>query len=399
AYFKANHPVQFMAALLTSEMGDTDKIVKYMEECRAMGLQVLPPDVNLSGVQFTVVGGTIRFGLAAIKNVGEAAIQSILATREERGRFVSLADFGSRVDLRLVNRRVIESLIKAGAFDSLGLSRAHLLATLDRAMETGQRRQRDRLEGQGSFFELMGEAGRAPDQPTGDEPPISEWEPDQRLAYEKEVLGFYLSGHPLARFREEAERLGATPIADLAQRPVGARLTLFGHVTALKEIPTKSGERMAFATLEDMGGSVELTVFPGPFRIAASLLRSRQPIVVSGRVDETEKGRVVLAEEVRPLEGVAPAPVEAADPFDGWPAAEPQTCRIRVPGNGGESRDLLESVKRLCGEHPGRVPLFVHLLLPEHEVVVRVKGLRVEPGPALVAKVEALLGQGSVLVE
>ncbi|KRT66150.1 MAG: polymerase III subunit alpha protein, partial [Candidatus Rokubacteria bacterium CSP1-6] len=398
AYFKANHPVEFMAALLTSEMGDTDKIVKYMEECRAMGLQVLPPDVNVSGVQFTVAGGTIRFGLAAIKNVGEAAIQSILATREDKGPFTSPADFCARVDLRLVNRRVVESLIKAGAFDSLGLTRAHLLATLDRAMEAGQRRQRDRLEGQASFFELMGEAGGVTEQPAGEEPPIPEWEGDQRLAHEKEVLGFYLTGHPLARFREEALRLKATPIADLGQKAVGARLTLLGQITALKEIPTKSGERMAFATLEDMTGSVELTVFPAPFKAAAPVLRSREPIVVRGRVDETEKGRVVLAEDIRPLGGAAPREAEETDPFDVGTRREPQTCRIRVPAN-GESEALLESVKRVCGEHPGRVPLFVHLLLPEQEVVVRVKGLGVDPAPALVTKVEALLGQGSVFIE
>ncbi|MBI4587222.1 MAG: DNA polymerase III subunit alpha [Candidatus Rokubacteria bacterium] len=398
AYFKANHPVEFMAALLTSEMGDTDKIVTYIEECRAMGIQVLPPDVNVPGLQFSVVKETIRFGLAAIKNVGEAAIQSILATREAKGRFESLTDFCARVDLRLVNRRVIESLIKAGAFDSLGVSRAHLLSTLDRAMETGQRRQRDRQEGQGSFFDVMGTDDRAtPDHPRAEEEVIPEWEGDQRLAYEKDVLGFYLSGHPLARFGAVTQRLGATPIADLVHKAVGARVGLVGQVTALKEIPTKSGDRMAFATLEDMGGSVELTVFPAPFKIAATLLRSREPIVVRGRVDETDKGRVVLAEDIRPLEG-QPEPEPPADPFAGAPRPEPQTCRIRVPGS-GEALALLESVKRLCAEHPGRVPLFLHLLLPEHEVVVRVTELSVDPAHELVGKVETLLGQGSVLVE
>jgi DNA polymerase-3 subunit alpha len=265
-------------------------------------------------------------------------------------------------------------------------------------MEAGQRRQRDRLEGQASFFELMGAADREGAPPAGEEPPIPEWEADQRLAYEKEVLGFYLSGHPLARFRDEAQRLRATPIADIAQRPVAARLTLLGQITALKEIPTKSGERMAFATLEDMTGSVELTVFPAPFKAAAPTLRAREPVVVRGRVDETEKGRVVLAEDIRPLGDVPPAKPEAPEPADDWPGAEPQTCRIRVPA-GGESEALLESVRRLCGEHPGRVPLFVHLLLPGQEVVVRVKGLAVDPAPGLVTKVEALLGQGSVLVE
>ena len=412
AYFKANHPVEFMAALLTSEMGDTDKIVKHIEECRAMGIRVLPPDVNLSGIQFSVVGETIRFGLAAIKNVGEAAIQSILTTRETKGRFVSLTDFCARVDLRLVNRRVIESLIKAGAFDSLGVSRSQLMVTLDRAMETGQRRQRDRQEGQGSFFDLMGAGDGAPAGPATrpaapEEEAIPEWQSDQRLAYEKEVLGFYLSGHPLARFREVAERLGVTPIADLAQRPVAARLTLFGQVTALKEIPTKSGDRMAFATLEDMGGSVEVTIFPAPFKVAAALLRSGEAILVRGRVDETEKGRVVLAEDIRAVEDVltgrtgGQGPLERprpADPFAGPAGPEAQTCRIHVLAN-GEASKLLESVRRLAGQHPGPVPVFLHLLLPEHEVVVRAKGVSVEPTDELVAKVEALLGLGSIRLE
>src|SRR5438552_2390974 len=155
AYFKANYPVEFMAALLTSEMGDTDKIVKYIEECRAMGLTVSPPDVNVSAVQFSVASDTIRFGLAAIKNVGEAAMESILATRAAEGAFKTLDDFCARVDLRLVNRRVIESLVKAGAFDSLGLTRAHLLAQTDAALESGQRVQRDRSEGQASFFDAL----------------------------------------------------------------------------------------------------------------------------------------------------------------------------------------------------------------------------------------------------
>src|SRR5437667_236839 len=182
AYFKANYPVEFMAALLTSEMGDTDKIVKYVEECRAMGIQVVPPDVNVSAVQFSVAGDTVRFGLAAIKNVGEAAMQSILKARSGEGSFKTLEDFCARVDLRLVNRRVVESLIKAGAFDSLGLTRAHLLATTDTALESGQRQQRDRAEGQGSLSELLPAApvrASAPAQVT------PEWDADQRLAFEK----------------------------------------------------------------------------------------------------------------------------------------------------------------------------------------------------------------------
>lgn len=372
-----------------------------------MGIQVLPPDVNSSGIQFSVVGETIRFGLAAIKNVGEAAITSILKTREERGRFTSLVDFCCRVDLRLVNRRVIESLIKAGAFDSLGETRAQLLATLDEAMELGQRHQRDRQEGQASFFDLMSDGSTGPGlsaaraipparEPVDAEPPLPEWESDQLLAYEKEVLGFYLSGHPLARFRPLAQRLGVTSIAALGSRGVGSRITLFGHVTALKEIPTKSGDRMAFATLEDMAGSVEITVFPGPFRTAAPLLRSRAPILIRGRVDETERGRVVLAEEIQPLEGAVPARAASPEPFE--PPRRPRTCRIRVSAE-GNAQAFLEALKRIFTEHRGTTPLFLHLLLSEQEVVIRAKELSVDPAPELVAKVEALLGKGSIFVD
>ncbi|MFQ5829366.1 MAG: DNA polymerase III subunit alpha [Candidatus Methylomirabilia bacterium] len=405
AYLKANYPVEFMAALLTSEMGDTDKIVKYIEECREIGIQVLPPDINASRIQFSVVGDTIRFGLAAIKNVGEAAIESILKTREERSRFTALSDFCRRVDLRLVNRRVIESLIKAGAFDSLGVSRAQLLVSLDQALEAGQRHQRDRQEGQASFFDLLGET-QAP-EPVVTEPPLPEWEADQFLAYEKEVLGFYLSGHPLARFLPLAERFGVTPVGNLGGKSLGSRVTLFGQVMALKEIPTKSGDRMAFATLEDMDGSVELTVFPGPFRLAAPLLRSQVPILVRGRVDETERGRVVLAEEIRPLEETSDSPSPMAgtvavlaepDPFEAPQASAAQACRIRVPAE-GDVLTLLDRLKRCCAAHRGSVPLFLHLLFSAHEVVVRVNALSVAPVEGLVAEVEALLGQGSITVE
>jgi DNA polymerase-3 subunit alpha len=410
AHLKANYPVEFMAALLTSEMGDTDKIVKYIEECRAMGIQVLPPDVNLSGIQFGVVGDTIRFGLAAIKNVGEAAIQSILQARAETGGFASLADFCRRVDLRLVNRRVIESLIKAGAFDSLRVTRAQLLASVDEAMEAGQRHQRDRMQGQASLFDIIDDgppgfaAPVAADRQETEEPPLPEWESAQLLAYEKEVLGFYLSGHPLARLAPVADRLGAIPIRELAGRTDGARVILFGQITALKEITTKSGDRMAFATLEDMGGSVEITVFPEPFKAAAAHLRSGQPILMRGRVDGAEEGRKVLAEEIRPLENAdstasgSSANSASDDPFGALPEPVAKACRIRTSPV-GVARELLDSIRQACEEHRGNVPLFVHLLFPEREVVLRISSVSVHPSAAFVAEVERLLGQGSISVE
>ena len=395
AYFKANYPVEFMAALLTSEMGDTDKIVKYIEECRAMGIRVEPPDVNVSAVQFSVAGDTVRFGLAAIKNVGEAAMQSILKSRSGEGTFRALEDFCARVDLRLVNRRVVESLIKAGAFDSLSLTRAHLLATTDTALESGQRQQRDRAEGQGSFFEMM--PAVAPAARTSAPAEITpEWEADQRLAFEKEVLGFYISGHPLARYRGVVEPLGVTTSGDLAAKGHGSRVLLFGHANGLKETSTKGGNRMAFFTLEDMDGTVEVTVFPEPFKSAAACLRSGEAVLVRGRVDDGDKGRVVLAEDVRLL-AQALAESDGRSRNSGG-TSEPNACRIRVtPGE--DPSAVLAAVRQLCGEHPGRVPVFLHLVLDGQEVVVRARGLSVDGSRELVAEGESRLGPGAVSVD
>jgi DNA polymerase-3 subunit alpha len=394
AYFKANYPVEFMAALLTSEMGDTDKIVKYIEECRAMGVEVKPPDVNGSSVQFSVDENTVRFGLAAIKNVGEAAMESILKTRAADGPFTTLDDFCARVDLRLVNRRVVESLIKAGAFDSIGVARAQLLATLDAAMESGQRQQRDRAEGQASFFDLLPTAP-APAR-MAEAAAIPEWDDDQRLAFEKEVLGFYVSGHPLARFKPLVESLGITSSSELATRAAGSRVLLFGQVANLREIPTKSGNRMAFATIEDTDGTVDVTIFPEPFKAAAPHLRSREALLVRGRVDDTDKGRVVLAEEVRLLEHALAGGLGRGN--GAVPTGPPSACRVRVPSE-GDVAALLTSLRQVCGEHEGAVPLFVHVVVASLEVVVRAGGVSVDGSPELTGRIEALLGPGTVTVE
>ncbi len=393
AYLKANYPVEFMAALLTSEMDKTDKIVQYMEECRAMGLRVEPPDVNASRVQFNASGDTIHFGLGAIKNVGAAAIDSVVRARGEGGTFTSLDDFCARVDLRLLNRRVIESLIKAGAFDVVEKGRAGLLASLDQSMESGQRRQRDRDEGQVSLFEALGEpvatAGKAG---VGARlASVPEWPAEEMLSYEKEVLGFYLSGHPLEQYRDVGRRLGAATAGDLYSRTVGARVLLLGQISAFTENSTKSGNRMAFATLDVVDGAVSLTIFPEPYRSCGAALKHRGPVVVRGRIDDSDKGRVILTEEIKPLED-ALANGKGAD-------TQALTCRIRVRIVEPNAEGLLASVRSICQEHRGPTPVFVHLLLPEQEVVVRAKGLSVDPSATLSSKIDSLLGQDSVLVE
>src|SRR5262245_43324295 len=324
AYLKANHPVEFMAALLTSEMDKTDKIVQYIEETRAMGLRVEPPDVNVSSTQFSASGEAVHFGLAAIKNVGATAIESIVRARREDRAFASLDDLCSRVDLRLVNRRVLESLIKAGACDSLKSSRAGLLSGLDQAMEVGQRRQRDREEGQASLFDALASPTPPARGARLDRVAVPEWPIEEMLAYEKEVLGFYLSGHPLEQFRDVARRLGAATAADLAARPVAARVLLLGQVSAVTENSTKSGNRMAFVTLELVDGSVPLTVFPEPYRTCAAALRHRGPVLVRGRTDDSDKGRVVLAEEIKLLDEAM------ASGKNGEPDAQALACRVRM---------------------------------------------------------------------
>jgi DNA polymerase-3 subunit alpha len=405
AYLKANYPTEFMAALLTSEMDKTDKIVQYVEETRAMGLRVEPPDVNVSRAQFTVAREAIHFGLAAIKNVGATAIDSIVRAREAGGRFATLEDFCARVDLRLVNRRVVECLIKAGAFDSLGGTRAGLLAALDQAMEGGQRQQRDREEGQVSLFDAPG-GGPQPGAGPAPAARVPEWPQEEMLAYERDVLGFYLSGHPLEQYRETARRIGALSAAELAARSTGARVLLLGQVSAFSESSTKSGNRMAFATLELVDGSVALTIFPEPYRSCAGALRHKGAVIVRGRADDSDKGRVVLAEEMKPLEeamGTAgPTGVAGNGSGNGsGHAAEAaaHACRIRVSAAAEALPALLTALKAACREHEGRTPLFLHVLLPEQEVVLRVKELAVDPASDLVTKVEGLLGPGSILVE
>jgi len=289
---------------------------------------------------------------------------------------------------------VVESLIKAGAFDSLSLTRAHLLATTDTALESGQRQQRDRAEGQGSFFEMM--PAVAPARTIAPAEVMPEWETDQRLAFEKEVLGFYISGHPLARYRGVIEPLGITTCADLAAKGHGARVVLFGHANGLKETSTKGGNRMAFFTLEDMEGTVEVTVFPEPFKTAAACLRSGEAVLVRGRVDDGDKGRVVLAEDVRLLEQ-ALAESGGARAKNGG-VSEPNACRIRfAPGD--DPNAALAAVRQLCSEHPGRVPVFLHLLIGGQEVVVRTRGLSVDGSQELVAHGETLVGPGNISVD
>lgn len=350
AYLKANYPVEFMAALLTSETSDTDKIVKYIEECRVMGLEVLPPDVNESSSDFTVVEDKIRFGLVAVKNVGETAIQSILTARRNEGRFGTLYDFCERVDLRLVNKRVIESLVKCGAFDSLGARRAQLAAVVDKAMEAAASAQRDRAHGQVSLLDVLSASGtsrrEAPPLPN-----LPEWDRLQLLTAEKETLGFYITGHPLSEHRATLDKYATTTTESLPSLPDKSTARLGAIVTVVKEISTKSGDRMAFVTLEDQNGSVEAVVFPDVYRASMLHLAKDSAVLVRGLVDIGEDGGAkLLVSEVRPL---------VLSENGGAPLVEVTLSAAAATPEG------LRRLEAILKARPGNSPLRLNLQLPE----------------------------------
>ncbi|MGQ0503914.1 MAG: DNA polymerase III subunit alpha, partial [Myxococcaceae bacterium] len=256
AWLKAHFPVEFMAALLTSEKDNTDKVVLHIAEARERGHEVLPPDVNFSDLAFGAVEGKIRFGLGAIKGVGEGAIESILEARTKDGPFKNLFDFCERVDSRRVNRKVVEALVKAGAFDFEKRGRRQLFETIERALERGSSSQRDRAVGQSSLFGLLAEAAPAAGKPSGlanQYVDVEEWVEKERLSFEKEAIGFYVSGHPLHQYDKELRRY-ARPITAVQRARRDEKVTIAGIVSALRERPTKTGKRMAWVTIEDLSG-------------------------------------------------------------------------------------------------------------------------------------------------
>ena len=397
AYLKAHHPVEFMAALLTSEMEHTDKVARYLAECKEMGIDVLPPDVNESQKDFTPVPvageaealGCIRFGLAAVKNVGESAIEAILSAREAHGRFTSLEDFCRKVDLRRVNRRVLESLIKCGALDSLGGHRAQLLRAMDRAMEGAGQIQKDRATGQTSFFQDLAADSGGPSEPFL--PDVPPWSEHELLAYEKEMLGFYISGHPLARFGNALRKYATASTLSLQDMPDGREVTLCGLVGAVRERTTKKrGEKMATVLVEDLQGTVEVLVFPDLYRTGAPLLNTDEPLVVTGVLDKSENGVKLKATRLELLSQVR----------------QRTTSRVGITIHStGTTAEDLEQLRDILLRHQGSCPVILRLRIPNRsEVHIEVgaaddQPLRVNPTDPMVHEVEALLGEGTVSLE
>jgi DNA polymerase-3 subunit alpha len=383
AYLKANYPAYFMAALLTSERANTDKMVVYIGECREMGIRVLPPDVNQSDIFFTVVGNDIRFGLAAIKNVGEGAVEAILRARQA-GPFRSLFDFCERVDLRAVNRRVVESFIKSGSFDSLDPRRAALYAALDRAMDAGQKDQRDREQGQSSLFGRLDEGPvAAPAERIRDVP---EWGEGERLAFEKESLGFFITGHPLERFRSELQQWATATTGRLMDVADGREVSVGGIITGLRPIKTRKGERMASFVLEDLEGGVEALVFPETFKKVGERLADDEVVLVKGKAEVLDEGKArLLVSDVLPLDQAR--------------LAEARFVTIRVPVPSWD-RAKGERLRDILGSHRGECPVTLELVEPGSFAVAVAPStyFKVRPDAAFRDEVEALLGPGSLVL-
>ncbi len=384
AYLKVHYPVQFMAALLSSEIGNTEKIVMYIAECKDMGIRVLPPDVNESALDFRSAEGTIRFGLLAIRNVGEAALRSILQFRSQKGRFRSLFQFCAEVDSRSLNKRILESLVKSGALDSLGWKRSQCMALIDAAIEYGQKARRDRESGQkGLFADFgVGQAGIMEPEP----PDIPEWGFEQRLAFEKETLGFYVSGHPLGRFSAEVSQFSKKSIAELISEGNNVECKIAGIVTDFRTRRTKRGELMAVFILEDLTGAVETVVFPGSYAKFEPYASADFPVLVSGRFEsENETSCKLIASDLQPLGGIA--------------ERNAKILRIRacVSDLNPSSAPLLY---RLLENNPGETGVEIELYRPR-DFRVNIQSadfVKVKSSPELIRKIESICGPGSVMV-
>jgi len=383
-YLKAHYPTEFMAALMTTDMGNQDKLVGYFTECRDLGIKVLGPDVNVSRTQFAVADGAIRFGLAAIKNVGEGAVESVLAVRTESGPFRSFFDFCRRVDLHKVNKRMLEGLIKAGAFDSTGAKRSQLMAVLDQAVEDGAAAQRERDLGQTSIF---GDEFASPDHTapmtTPPLPTIAEWDQTQRLKYERELTGFYITAHPLTRYETMLTALSGTTTAGLRDCPDGGEVKLCGVIASVKSMLTKKGDRMAYLTVEDLQGTAEVIVFPDLFKTAGDLIIPEQVVRITGTIDRGDKGTKIRGAKIEPLAEVQTQSVK----------------RIRI--HLADRPDVREQFPRLLDifkKHPGKTGVSMYFRTDgtlEAETAP-LPNLSVNPTDHFVSDVEEVLGKGAL---
>jgi DNA polymerase-3 subunit alpha len=375
AWLRAHHPKEYMAALISSVMNTKDRVPFYVAACNEMGVEVLPPDVNSSECDFAVVEGKIRFGLNAVKNVGDSAARAIVHARGEGGEFTSLWDFTERVDPQVVNKRSLESLVKCGALDSSGGSRRGMLEALEHALSHGQRAQNDRLSGQSSLF---GEAEAKPENP-----PIGteEFEKNELLRLEKETLGLYVSEHPLEAIKAQLRRRTDATLAELERRRDGEVVTVAGIVSALKQLTTKKGEPMVFMRLDDVLGSAEVVVFNSVYAASRELLLVDAVLVVKARIDHKEGETKLIALEVTAFE------------------ATPERKEVRLKLDARRARaGLIRELAAVVKDFPGEAPVVLDLETSEGPRTFQFgSDYKVKPEPDFFAEVKALLGEAAVV--
>ncbi len=387
AYLKVHYPVAFMAALLSNSMSNTDEIVVLINECRKMGIEVLPPDVNGSDKTFAVEGDFIRFGLCAIKNVGQGAVESIVEARKEHGSFEDIYGLCENIDLRLVNKRVLESLIQAGACDSLEGHRAQLVEVLDTVIEGAQTRQSDREKGQTSLFGLDGNgAGASMDIHKPVMPFIAPWPASQELGMEKELLGFYVTGHPLKAYEEDLRAFTTAEMRRLDQ--VNGRqdnVVVGGIVTEIKPIVDRNGKTMAFVTLEDFSGSGEVLVFSEPYSMHRELVTIDSLILVHGHISKKEEDNKIIASEIISL----------------TEAREKLVRSVVVTLNSDQVTDEnITSLKDVIGTYPGDCDVMIEVSAPDQDLVNVKAGttFRVRPADELLKTIRSTLGAKGVRI-
>lgn len=409
AYLKAHYPVEFMSSLLTSEMGNTDKIIQYIAECKGIEIQVHPPDINESFSNFTVIDesihplqereikGGIRFGLAAVKNVGLSAVESILKVRDRKGRFSSLSDFCENVDLRIVNRKVVESLIKCGAFDrvtdSKNLSpkefRAMMMNNLDIVINNAQSVQKDREKGQYNFGFQISDSGFKESNTQLLNPSVPQplsWTEKELLSFEKESLGFYISGHPLSRFENEIRHFTNTNTQNLQDIKNGREISIAGVISKYKTQITKKGDKMVFAVLEDIHGSAETIIFPDVYKASKNFIEGDEPIWLKGSISAEETGVKIIAKEISPLSNIG----------------ERLSSKVHINLQAvGLDKDMLIRLKEILSSSKGKNALYLHLFFPDKsQINIGVdKTFQVNTTESMVKEIENLLGDDVVYFE
>jgi len=387
AYLKTHYPVEFMAALLTSVTGGADEVTKYIKECREMGISVEAPDIAVSDANFTPHGEAIRFGLAAVKNVGHTAVDNIITARKSGIAFKSIYDFCERTDLRIINKRVIESLIKSGAMDALG-GRSQLMHVLDKAMERAQKSQRDRDSGQHGLFGVFDEPGQTGSGKAEALPNVPEWEAHQRLAAEKEVLGFFISGHPLEKYQDKLLDFRVKDAAETLEMKSGTNkdeLNFGGIIGGLKVMKSRKGELYAQCMLEDMSGRVEAVVFPEAYRRLSEKLKLDVPVLVKAavRVEEGAAPKIIIG-SITPLEEATPT--------------LPRSVRIRIPLE-TSTETTIDALHSLCTERKGEAKVLFDLdRAHDFMVVMEAGGYNVRADRVFIQRVEDLCGRGSVTI-